>query len=183
MKPTSDMREFEARVVRSLAAIPQVDPSAFVAPGADLMGHVVLEGHTSVWYRAVLRGDIEPIIVGEGSNVQDAAVLHTADGLPCRIGKRCTIGHAAIVHACAIGDETLIGMGAIILDGSEIGPHCIVGAAALVTQNTKIPEGSMVLGAPAKVIRPLTQEERDGIRILADRYQILAKHHRLSLSR
>jgi gamma-carbonic anhydrase len=179
MKPFSaEMSEFEARTRKSLGHRPQIPSSAFVAPSADVMGHVTLGENASIWYHAVLRGDIEPIIIGEGTNIQDAAVLHTADNLPCKIGNYCTVGHSAIVHACNIGDECLIGMGAIVLDGAEIAPQCLIGAAALVTQNMKIPEGSLVLGAPAKVVRALTKEERLNFRIGADRYIFLAREHK-----
>lgn len=171
------MTEFEGRVRRNLAAGVRKTRSTFIAEGAHLSGHVVLGEHTSVWHGATLRGDIEPVYVGEGSNIQDAAVLHNADGLPCRVGRYTTIGHSAIIHACSIGDECLIGMGAIVLDGSDIGSQCILGAGALVTQNTKIPEGSLVYGSPAKVIRALTREERASIRGWADRYVLLALQH------
>jgi len=165
------------RVRENMSKGPQIAPGVFISPTSSITGHVVLERYSSVWPMAVLRGDIAPVYVGEGSNIQDAAVLHVADHLPCRIGKYCTIGHSAIVHACTVGDECLIGMGAIILDGSEIGAQCIIGAGALVTQNIKIPEGSMVFGSPAKVIRPLSPEERNSIRGWADRYIILSKEH------
>src|SRR3984957_10447023 len=118
--------------------------------------------HSSVWYNAVVRGDINYIKIGHHSNIQDNAVLHLADDFPCIVGDYVTVGHSAIVHACTIGHECLIGMGAVILDGAELGEQCLVGARALVTQNVKIPPGSLVLGAPAKVIRPLTPEERSG---------------------
>jgi len=156
---------------------PSIPSSAFVAAGAQLDGEVFLGERASVWFNAVLRGDIAPVFVGEATNIQDVAVLHTADDLPCRIGNLCTIGHSAIVHACTIGDECLIGMGAIILDESVIGPQCIIGAGALVTQRTKIPEGSLVYGSPARVIRALSHEERNGIRRWADRYVELAQAH------
>ncbi len=175
---SSDMVEFRVKAQRRLTTKPVIPATAFVAEGVHLMGHVVLGEYASVWYQTVLRGDIEPIIVGEKTNIQDAAILHTADDLPCRIGDRCTVGHSAIVHACTVGDECLVGMGAILLDGCKIGSQSIIGAATLVTQNMKIPEGSLVLGSPGKVVRSLSRKERHAIRRWADRYVILAKEHR-----
>ncbi len=172
------MTAFEARVRRHLALGVQKHATTFLASGSHLSGHVILGPNTSIWHGAVLRGDVEPVYLGEGSNVQDAAVLHNADELPCRIGTYTTIGHSAVVHACTIGNECLIGMGAIILDGSEIGDQCIIGAGALVTQNTRIPAGSLVYGSPARAIRPLTTQERTGIRNWAERYILLANEHR-----
>ena len=178
MKLSSQMLEFDRRVQRNLARGLKISSTAFVAKGAHLSGRVVLGKRASVWYGAILRGDIEPVMVGDGTNVQDGAILHTADDLPCCIGRRCTIGHAAIVHACSVEDDCLIGMGAIILDGSQIGAQSIIGAGSLITQHAKIPKGSLVFGSPAKVIRPLTPKERASIHYWADRYMILAKRHR-----
>ncbi len=172
------MALFEAGIRERLNREPVIPASAFVARSADLIGHVVLGENASVWCHTTLRGDVEAIHVGEGTNVQDGSVLHTADNLPCRIGRFCTVGHSAVVHACTVGDECLIGMGAILLDGCEIGPQCIVGASALVTQGTKIPAGSMVLGAPGKVVRVLTPEERQGLKHWAERYVLLAQLHK-----
>jgi carbonic anhydrase/acetyltransferase-like protein (isoleucine patch superfamily) len=171
------MKEFEARVLGNLRSPPEVSRAAFIAPGAQVIGRVVLGKDSSIWYGAVLRGDIEAVYVGDETNIQDLAVLHNADDLPCRIGNRCTIGHSAIVHACTIGDECLIGMGAIILDGADVGAHCLVGAASMVKQNMKIPEGSLVFGSPAKVIRALTDREIEDLRISAERYKIQARLH------
>jgi carbonic anhydrase/acetyltransferase-like protein (isoleucine patch superfamily) len=130
----------------------------WVAPGAVLIGKVKLESMASVWFGAVLRGDNELITVGENSNVQDGAVLHTDPGLPLIIGKNCTIGHKAILHGCTIGDNTLIGMGATILNRAQIGRNCLIGANALVTEGKIIPDNSLVMGAPAKVVRELDPE-------------------------
>jgi carbonic anhydrase/acetyltransferase-like protein (isoleucine patch superfamily) len=178
---TSNIKEFETRIKKALTKGPQVSKTAYISPKSSLTGLVVMGELSSTWPMASLRGDIAPVYVGEGSNVQDNAVLHVADDLPCHIGKWCTIGHSAIVHACRVGDECLIGMGAIILDGSEIGAQTIIGAGALVTQKTIIPPGSLVFGSPAKVIRPLTKSERLSIRGWAERYVSLAKiylkHH------
>jgi len=149
---------------------PVLGRNVYIARGAVVLGDVTLGDGASVWYNAVLRGDINRIVVGAGSNIQDNAVLHLADDFPCLVGDYVTVGHSAIVHACTIGHECLIGMGAVILDGAELGEQCLVGAKALVTQHSKIPPGSLVLGAPAKVIRPLTPEERDGLKYWAEKY-------------
>ena len=139
---------------------PALGKNVYIARGAVVLGDVTLGDAASVWYNAVLRGDINRIVVGHHTNIQDNAVLHLADELACVVGNYVTVGHGAIVHACTVGDECLIGMGAVILDGAELGAQCLVGARALVTQRTKIPAGSLVLGAPAKVARALTAEER-----------------------
>jgi carbonic anhydrase/acetyltransferase-like protein (isoleucine patch superfamily) len=149
---------------------PVLGKDVYIARGAVVLGDVTLGDNASVWYNAVLRGDINRIVVGAGSNIQDNAVLHLADDFPCILGQYVTVGHSAIVHACTIGDECLIGMGAVILDGAELGEQCLVGAKALVTQHTKIPAGSLVLGAPAKVVRPLTAKERSGLKYWAEKY-------------
>jgi carbonic anhydrase/acetyltransferase-like protein (isoleucine patch superfamily) len=149
---------------------PVLGKNVYIARGAVVVGDVTLGDGASVWHNAVLRGDINRIVVGAGSNIQDNAVLHLADDFPCVVGDYVTIGHSAIVHACAIGDQCLIGMGAVILDGAELGAQCLVGAKALITQHCKIPAGSLVLGAPAKIIRPLTPEERGGLKYWAEKY-------------
>lgn len=135
-----------------------------------MIGDVTLGDHASVWYNAVLRGDINRIVVGHHTNIQDNAVLHLADELPCVVGNFVTVGHSAIVHACAVGDECLIGMGATILDGAVIGGQSIVGANALVKQGMVVPPGSMVMGCPAKVVRELSATERAGLRLWAEKY-------------
>jgi carbonic anhydrase/acetyltransferase-like protein (isoleucine patch superfamily) len=131
---------------------------------------VTLGAHSSVWYGAVLRGDINRIAVGHHTNIQDNAVLHLADDFPCLVGNWVTIGHGTIVHACTVGDEVLVGMGAVILDGAVIGKQSVIGAKALVTQGMKIPPRSLVLGAPAKVVRPLTKPERAKLKWWAEKY-------------
>ena len=141
-----------------------------------MVGDVTLGESASVWYNAVLRGDINRIVVGNHSNIQDNSVVHLADDYPCIIGNYVTVGHSAIVHACKIGDECLIGMGAVILDGTEIGPQCLIGARALVTQKEKIPAGSLVLGSPAKIVRALTEEERAGLKHWAEKYSANAAY-------
>ena len=149
---------------------PKLGKNVFIAKNATVIGAVTLGAHASVWYGAVLRGDINRIVVGHHSNVQDNAVLHLADDFPCLLGNWVTVGHSAIVHACTVGDEVLVGMGAVILDGAVIGKQSLIGAKALVTQGTKIPPGSLVLGAPARVVRKLTKEERAGLKWWAEKY-------------
>jgi Carbonic anhydrases/acetyltransferases, isoleucine patch superfamily len=131
--------------------------------------------NSSIWFNVSLRGDNDLIVLGEGSNIQEGSVLHTDTGHPLTIGKRVTVGHQAMLHGCTIGDESLIGMQAILLNGAQVGRHCIIGAGALVTGNTVIPEGSMVLGSPAKVVRPLKPEEIEMIRQAAAGYVDRAK--------
>jgi len=131
----------------------------------------------SIWHCAVLRGDINFIEIGQGTNIQDGAIVHVADERPCRIGRDVTVGHGAILHACTVEDECLIGMRATILDGAVIGTQSIVGAGAVVTQGTLIPPGSMVLGMPAKVVRALTTNERAGLKASAEKYVIVAEAH------
>ena len=155
---------------RFLSQQPKIGKGVYIARGAAVLGDVTLGNYSSVWYNAVLRGDINRIVVGHHSNVQDNAVLHLADDFPCLVGNYVTIGHSAVVHACTVGDEVLVGMGAVILDGAVIGRQSLIGAKALVTQGTKIPPGSLVLGAPAKVVRPLSREERAGLKAWAQKY-------------
>ena len=135
--------------------VPQIDPAAWVAPDANVIGHVVLAAKSSVWFGATLRGDNEVIHVGAGSNVQESCVFHTDIGFPLLIGENCTIGHKVMLHGCTIGDNSLIGMGATILNGARIGKNCLIGAGALITENKVIPDGSLVMGVPGKVVRVL----------------------------
>lgn len=151
-------------------ATPQVASSAFIAVGAVVVGAVTLGEESSVWFNSVVRADINRISIGHQTNVQDGCVLHVSDDYPCVLGDRVTVGHRAVVHACAVHEEVLIGMGAIILDGAEIGARSIVAAGALVTKGMKVPPGSLVLGSPAKVVRSLTQEEQAANRRLALKY-------------
>src|SRR3984957_14652450 len=148
-------RSLDERLDQYLRKKPTLGKDVYIARGAVVVGDVTLGDGASIWYNAVLRGDINRIVVGDHSNVQDNAVLHLADDFPCLLGQYVTVGHSAVVHACTVGDECLIGMGAVILDGAELGEQCLVGARALVTQHSKIPPGSLVLGAPAKVVRSL----------------------------
>lgn len=165
------------RLARHLGKIPDLSGAAFVAANATILGDVTLGPRSSVWYGCVLRGDINSIEIGEGSNVQDLTMVHLADDHGVKVGRYTTIGHSAIIHACTIGDECLIGMGATILDGAVIGDRCIVGANALVTQGFVAPPGSMILGSPAKVVRPLPPEKQAGLRRWAEKYIEVAKAH------
>ncbi|MDG2125434.1 MAG: gamma carbonic anhydrase family protein [Verrucomicrobiales bacterium] len=159
-----------------LTRSPEIHPSAFVAPGATVVGDVTIGEESSVWYSSVLRGDINQIVVGPRSNIQDGSVLHLADDYPCLVGQLVTCGHKAILHACTIDDEVLIGMGAIVMDGTEVGARSIIGAGSLVTGGTKIPPGSLVLGSPAKVVRSLSLDEQKNIRHWADKYVSISRH-------
>ena len=143
----------------------------WVAPNATIIGDVTLENNSSVWFNAVIRGDNENIHIGEGSNVQDGSVLHTDPGCPLRIGKDVTIGHIVMLHGCTIGDNCLIGIGAVILNNAKIGKNCIIGAKALITENKEIPDNSLVVGAPGRVVRKLTDEEIGKITENAKHYQ------------
>jgi carbonic anhydrase/acetyltransferase-like protein (isoleucine patch superfamily) len=163
---------------RFLYVQPQIDPAAYVSPHAVVIGDVRLAARSSVWPMAVLRGDINYIEIGEGTNIQDGAIVHLAEDLPVRVGRLVTVGHRAILHACTVEDNCLIGMGATILDGAVIGRDSIIGAHALVTKGAQIPPGSLVMGTPAKVVRPLRQDEIDGIRIWADHYVDLGPLHK-----
>ena len=149
---------------------PSIAPDAYIASTAVVVGDVTMGEKSSIWYNAVARGDINRIVIGHHSNVQDNAVLHLADDYACLIGNHVTVGHSAVVHACTVGDECLIGMGAIVLDGAVIGEQSLIGARALVTQRMKIPPGSLVMGSPARVVRELTSEERSGLKAWADKY-------------
>jgi carbonic anhydrase/acetyltransferase-like protein (isoleucine patch superfamily) len=164
------MGELDKQLDTFLRKKPKLGRGVFIARTAVVLGDVTLGAQSSVWYGAVLRGDINRIVVGHHSNVQDNAVLHLADNFPCVLGNWVTVGHGAIVHACRVGDECLVGMGAVILDGAVIGRQSIIGAKALVTQGTKIPPGSLVLGAPAKVVRKLSKDERAGLKWWAQKY-------------
>ena len=150
---------------------PQLCPGARAAENATLVGDVTLEEESSVWYGAVLRADTDAIRIGRGSNIQDNCVLHVDEGFPLSVGRDVTVGHSAVLHGCTVGDRCVIGMGAILLDGCVIGEDCLVAAGALVTQNAVIPAGSLVMGAPAKVRRPLTEEEKAGNLASAQEYR------------
>jgi len=167
---------FEERMNTFFAQQPSIHPTAFVAPTAAIIGHVTLEEESSIWYGAVLRGDINRIHVGPRSNIQDGSVVHLADDYPVIIGELVTVGHKAMIHACTIDNEVLVGMGAIILDGVEIGARSIIGAGSLVTGGTKIPPGSLVLGSPAKVVKTLDLAAQAKIRAWAEKYVLVSRH-------
>lgn len=150
--------------------IPEIHESVFVAGSADVIGRVKLEQESSIWYNATLRGDINEIVVGPRSNVQDNAVIHLSDDYGSYLGELVTIGHSAVIHACTIKDECLIGMGACVLDGAVIGERSIIGANSLVTGGTVIPPGSLVMGSPARVVKTLDLEDQAGIKHWALKY-------------
>jgi carbonic anhydrase/acetyltransferase-like protein (isoleucine patch superfamily) len=154
---------------------PQIDPSAWVADEATLIGKVVVEAEASVWFGVVIRGDNEEIRIGAGSNVQENCVLHTDMGFPLVIGANCTIGHKAMLHGCMIGEGSLIGMGATVLNGAKIGKGCLIGASALVTEGKEIPDGSLVMGAPGKVVRLLDDAARARLLLSAAGYRANAR--------
>ena len=164
------MHPLEKQLETFLHQQPRFGQGVYIARGAVVVGDVALGDFSSVWYNAVLRGDINRIVVGHHTNIQDNAVLHLADELPCLVGNWVTVGHGAIVHACTVGDETLVGMGACLLDGAVVGRQCLIGAKALVTPGTRIPDGSMVLGAPGKVVRALSDQERGQLKYWAEKY-------------
>lgn len=154
------------------AAAPEIPPSGrhWIAPNATLIGKVRLADDASVWFGAVLRGDNEPIVVGARSNIQDLTMIHTDPGFPATIGTDCTIGHRAILHGCTIGDNSLIGMGAIVLNGATVGRNCLIGAGALIPEGRSIPPNSLALGAPAKVVRKLDEAEVARLGLAAAHY-------------
>ena len=156
----------------------RIDPRAFVAPGAAVYGDVTVKKDAGIWFHAVVRGERDSVTIGEGSNVQDNCVVHVDEGFGVKIGDYVSIGHGAVIHGCTIGDNTLIGMGAVILNGARIGKNCIIGAGALVTQNTVIPDGFLAVGSPAKVKRQVTPEEIEANRENALLYIREAKEYR-----
>ncbi|MCC2615658.1 gamma carbonic anhydrase family protein [Aestuariibacter halophilus] len=155
--------------------------SVFVAPGSHIIGSVSLAAHSSVWFNVVIRGDCDTISVGESSNIQDGAVLHTDEGVPLVIGKGVTVGHKAMLHGCEIGDYSLIGINAVVLNGAKIGRYCLIGANALVTENTEIPDGSVVMGSPAKVVKPLPKERYPLLKASAEHYVDNARRYLTTL--
>jgi len=167
-----------AGIARRLALGPRLHPSVYVAPGATILGDVTIAEEASVWCGAVLRGDINRIEIGPRSNLQDRVVIHLADDLPVVIGELVTVGHGAILHACTVQDEVLVGMGAVVLDGAVIGARSVIGANALVTAGTQVAPGSLVLGSPGKIIRQLSREEQLRIRHWALKYVEVARIYR-----
>lgn len=150
---------------------PEIAEDSWIAPDANVIGKIVVEEGASIWFGSTLRGDNEVIHVGSGSNIQENSVLHTDMGFPLTIGKGCTIGHKAMLHGCTIGDNSLIGMGATVLNGAKIGKNCLIGANALITEGKEIPDGSLVMGAPGKVVRQLDDAAIESLRKSAIGYQ------------
>jgi carbonic anhydrase/acetyltransferase-like protein (isoleucine patch superfamily) len=157
---------------------PRVAATAFIAEGAVVLGGVTVEEHASIWFGCVLRGDINRISIGPGTNIQDLTVIHVSDDYPAVVGANVSVGHRAIIHACDIGDETLVGMGAIVMDGARIGPRSIIAAGALVTKGAQIPEGSLVMGSPAIIIRTLSLAEQRANVVLAAKYVEVSARYR-----
>ncbi|MBS0315633.1 MAG: gamma carbonic anhydrase family protein [Proteobacteria bacterium] len=162
---------------------PRVATSAWVADSAQVMGNVELAEDASVWFGVVIRGDTETITIGRGSNIQDLSVLHADVGLPLVVGENVTVGHKVMLHGCTIGDESLIGIGAVVLNGAKIGRHCLVGAGALVTEGKEFPDGSMILGSPARAVRKLTPEQIEGLKWSARHYVDNARRFRAGLKK
>jgi carbonic anhydrase/acetyltransferase-like protein (isoleucine patch superfamily) len=162
--------ELEEQLNRFLLQKPVLGRNVFVARGAVVAGAVTLGDHSSVWYNAVLRGDINRIVVGHHSNLQDNCVAHLSDDFPCLVGNHVTVGHGAIIHACTVGDCSLVGMGAVVLDGAVIGEESLIAARALVPQGMRVPPRSLVVGVPGRVVRQVTAEERAWLRSVAEKY-------------
>ena len=158
--------------------MPEIDESVFVAESADIIGDVKIGKNSSIWYNTVLRGDEHAIRIGENTNIQDGTVIHVGWYVDTVIGDNVTVGHNALVHGCKIGNNSLVGMGAIVLNGAEIGEYCMIAAGALVTQNKKFPDGVLIMGSPAKVVRELTDEEKQSLIKSADDYYKNAQRHK-----
>ena len=171
------MEKFAETIARNIRTAPRIAQDAYIADDATVVANVEIGPEASVWHQAVLRGDVAPIVLGARSNVQDGAVVHTADDLPAIIGQLVTVGHKAIVHACTVEDEVLVGMGSIILDGARIGTRSIIGANATVKQDMEVPPGSLVLGTPGKIVRTLSEAEQDEIKMWALRYVRLSREY------
>jgi carbonic anhydrase/acetyltransferase-like protein (isoleucine patch superfamily) len=177
-KPTfGPMEKFAETIARNIRTAPRIAQDAYIADDATVVANVEIGPEASVWHQAVLRGDVAHIVLGARSNVQDGAVVHTADDLPAIIGRLVTVGHKAIVHACTVEDEVLVGMGSIILDGAHIGTRSIIGANATVKQDMEVPPGSLVLGTPGKIVRTLSEAEQDEIKMWALRYVRLSREY------
>lgn len=162
---------------------PQVADDAWIADSAEVMGAVEIGANASIWFGAVVRGDTEIIRIGAGSNIQDASVLHADIGKPLNIGENVTVGHQVMLHGCTIGDGSLIGIGAVVLNGARIGKGCLVGAGALVTEGKEFPDGSMILGSPAKAVRELSEEQKLGLLASARHYVANAQRFRSGLKK
>ena len=162
---------------------PQLASGAWVADSAQVIGHVELAENASVWFGAILRGDNELLRIGKGSNVQDGSILHSDPGFPLTLGENVSVGHQAMLHGCTVGDGSLIGIQAVVMNGAKIGRDCLVGAGALVTEGKEFPDGSMILGSPAKVVRPLTPEQIAGLRRGAAHYVTNARRFKNGLKK
>jgi len=160
---------------------PQRADSAWVAPSAEVIGKVVLAEDASIWFGAILRGDNEPLTVGRGSNVQDGSVLHSDPGYPLTLGADVTVGHQVMLHGCTVGDGSLVGIQSVVLNGAKIGRHCLVGAGSLVTEGKEFPDGSLIMGSPAKVVRQLTPEQIEGLKRSAQHYVANARRYKNGL--
>ncbi len=157
--------------------VPEISPDVFVAPNATVIGSVILEPKSSVWFNVVIRGDMDVITVKEGSNIQDLSVLHTDSGFPLTVGKHVTVGHKVMLHGCEIGDYSLIGINSVILNGAKIGKHCIIGANTLIPEGKEIPDGSLVMGSPGKIVKNLTDSQQKLIELSAQHYIKNAQHY------
>lgn len=160
---------------------PNIDPSSFIADNATVIGQATIKQNASVWFNVVIRADNDQITIGEGSNIQDGSVLHIDPGFPLTIGREVTVGHKVMLHGCHIGDGSLIGINAVVLNGANIGKNCLVGANALVTENMQIPDGSLVLGSPAKIVKTLSAEQQEKVRKGANHYIQNAKRYKETL--
>jgi carbonic anhydrase/acetyltransferase-like protein (isoleucine patch superfamily) len=163
--------------------IPEVDESAWVADSAQVIGSVHLAEDVSIWFNTVLRGDNDLLTIGRGTNIQDCSVLHTDMGFPLRLGEGVSIGHQVMLHGCTVGDHSLIGIGAVVLNGAIIGKHCLVGAGALVTEGKVFPDGSLIVGSPAKVVRELTPEQIAGLQSIARQYVVNSRRFKAGLKK
>ncbi len=157
---------------------PKIEAGVFIAEGVDIIGRVTLEENSNVWYQTVIRGDVEEVIVGKNSNIQEGCVVHTSANCPTVIGENVTVGHKAMLHGCKIGNDTLIGMGSIVLDGVEIGDYTLIGAGSLIPPGKKIPSGVLAMGSPIKVIRELSEEEKQNLTKSALKYVALSNDYK-----
>lgn len=157
---------------------PRIDRTCYIAPGSAVIGDVEIGENSSVWHNAVVRGDIEKIVIGSNSNIQDCCILHCVNNIELKIGDNVTVGHGAILHSCEIGNNTLIGMGAVVLDDAKVGKYCLIGAGTVITPRTVIPDRSLVVGSPGRVKRQLTDEEVNQIKINSDEYVNLASEYK-----
>ena len=164
-------------------AVPQIHASAWVAENATLAGQITLQKDVSIWFNAVLRAEHAPITVGEGSNIQDGTVCHVDPGMPLTIGRSVTVGHKVMLHGCTIGDESLIGINAVILNGAKIGRNCLIGANSLIPEEKEIPDGSLVMGSPGKIVRTLNEAQIEGLKASAMHYVENGRRYKASLVR